>query len=356
MYDQIKKRNSNAYVIIEHFCDASEEKELGNHGLMIWSRVNDQFDQSGMAIQTNSDFSGVLAKNAGWSYDNKMGYMESHDEERAAYKVMNFGNLTTVMPTTLQRQMQQLGLNASFFFTLPGPKMFYEFGELGFDYSISSKRGVTDLNDGYRTDPKNVRWDYYDVAERRALYDTYSKLLDFHKQYANSISLGTLTTNISTNDWPVRKVKIDQSDMSFLVVGNFDAKLTMPVTPGLTGTWYDLMTGAQASTAMFNLPAGQFKIFTSKPVIFSNATDVKNIYSDRISINTYPNPAHDKLYFESKDVKDITIYNLPGEAIRNFNAVKGNSIDISGLSSGVYLSKFFMTDGQIITQKILVQK
>jgi len=350
MYDQIKKRNNNAYVILEHFCDASEEKELGNYGMMIWTRVNDQFYQSGMAVQTNSDFSGILAKKAGWSYDNKMGYMESHDEERIAYKVLNFGNLATAKPTTLQRQMQQLGLNAAFFFTLPGPKMVYEFGELGYDYSISSKRGVTDLNDGYRTDPKTLRWDYYDVAERKSLYDTYSKLLDFRKQYANSITIGTLTTNISTSDWPLRKIKIDQNDMSFLLVGNFDASSTTLVNPGLSGTWYDLMTGAQASTSLFNLPAGQFKIFTSKKVTFS-PTAIKDIYGNLDIVKTYPNPVHDKLYFDNNDVKSIMIYNLFGGIVKNFTGIAGNSIDISTLCSGLYLTKFQLSNGQLITQK-----
>ncbi|MGB4415684.1 MAG: alpha-amylase family glycosyl hydrolase [Paludibacter sp.] len=355
MYDQIKKRNNNAYVILEHFCDASEEKELGNYGMMIWTRVNDQFYQSGMAVQTNSDFSGILAKKAGWSYDNKMGYMESHDEERTAYKVRNFGNLATTKPTTLQRQMQQLGLNAAFFFTLPGPKMVYEFGELGYDYSISSKRGVTDLNDGYRTDPKTLRWDYYDVAERKSLYDTYSKLLDFRKQYANSITIGTLTTNISTSDWPLRKIKIDQNDMSFLLVGNFDASSTTLVNPGLSGTWYDLMTGAQASTSLFNLPAGQFKIFTSKKVTFS-PTAIKDIYGNLDIVKTYPNPVHDKLYFDNSDVKSIMIYNLFGGIVKNFTGIAGNSIDISTLCSGLYLTKFQLSNGQLITQKILIEK
>jgi len=232
--------------------------------------------------------------------------------------------------------------------------MFYEFGELGYDYSISSKRGVADLNDGYRTDPKNLRWDYYDVPERRSLYDTYAKLLNFRNQYVNTLSLGNLTTNISTTDWPVRKIRIDQNDMSFLLIGNFDASLTMEVDPAISGNWYDLMTGVQTGTAKFNLPAGQFKIFTSKQVAFSNTTDVKVINDSESFIRTYPNPVHGTLYFDEIQIKSMVICNLVGSVVGNYKIV-GNSVDISGFSSGVYLIQFNLNNGRIVTQKILVE-
>jgi 1,4-alpha-glucan branching enzyme len=349
MYDQIKKRKSNAYVILEHFCDATEEKELGNYGMMIWSRANDQFYQSGMAVQTNSDFSSILAKNAGWSYDNKMGYMESHDEERTAYKVLNFSNLATSKPTTLQRQMDQLALNATFFLTLPGPKMLYEFGELGYDYSITSKRGATDLSDGYRTDPKTVRWDYYNVPERKSLVDTYTKLLNFRKQYANSITLGTLTANISTNDWPIRKIKIDNEDMSFLLVGNFNATATVNVDPGLSGTWYDLMTGTETNTAPFSMSAGQFKIYTSKPVIFS--TGIEQTDLNRTALSVYPNPVIDNLYISGNTAKTIEILSINGTKMLN-QTVIGNVVSLTSLPAGMYIGKIIFSDNSLVIVKI----
>jgi len=348
MYDQIKKRKSNAYVILEHFCDATEEKELGNYGMMIWAKANNEFCQSGMAVSTSSSFSGILAKQAGWSYDNKVGYMESHDEERVAYKVRTFSNLATSKPTTLERQMNQIALNAAFFLTLPGPKMLEQFGELGYDYSITSKRGVDTLNTNFRTDPKVVRWDYYNVPERKELYDTYAKLLYFRNTYANSITNGTLTANITVSDWPIRKVKVNDSAISFLLIGNFDATAQQTVATGLTGTWYDLMTGETANTSLLTLPAGQFKILTSIPVVFTGV-DITTI--DKESINVYPNPVTDNLYISGGDAKMIEITAINGVCLLKQPIVE-KRVSLETLPSGIYIGKITLSNGSIKIIKI----
>ena len=45
-----------------------------------------------------------------------------------------FGNTSNA---NLDIHMKQLGTNAAFFLTVPGPKMIWQFGELGYDYSIN---------------------------------------------------------------------------------------------------------------------------------------------------------------------------------------------------------------------------
>jgi len=354
MYDAIKKRNSRAYVILEHFCANSEETELANYGMMIWKRGDVQFQQAGMAVQTDSDFSRLLAKNSGWSYDNMVGYMESHDEERLAYKVRTFSNLATSKPTTLKRQTDQLALCAAFFLTLPGPKMLLQFGELGYDYSIESKRGASDLSSGYRTDPKDVRWDYYNVPERKELYDTYCRLIDFRKKYANSITNGTLSTSITTNDWPIRRVRITDSGMSFLLVGNFHATSSQAVNPGLTGTWYDMMTGEVTSTALFNLGPGQFKMFTDKQVTYIPASGLDTALDKEFKL--FPNPARDVLYFTVTDdeIASLSIWNLFGKVVASPD-ITGPGIDISSLVPGLYVVKYSLKNGKTGAEKVMIE-
>ncbi len=55
-----------------------------------------------------------------------------------------------------------------FFITIPGPKMIWQFGELGYDYSI-------DYNG--RLGEKPVKWDYYTNPYRKYLYDMISALI-----------------------------------------------------------------------------------------------------------------------------------------------------------------------------------
>ena len=60
--------------------------------------------------------------------------------------------------------------------------MLWEFGELGYDYSrcyLSSNGEGGDCNT--KLDPKPIKWDYYQVPDRKALYDVYTKLFALKK-------------------------------------------------------------------------------------------------------------------------------------------------------------------------------
>ena len=57
--------------------------------------------------------------------------------------------------------MRQLEVNASFFFTVPGPKMIWQFGEMGYDVSIEENG---------RTGKKPLHWEYLENKDRKALH------------------------------------------------------------------------------------------------------------------------------------------------------------------------------------------
>ena len=65
---------------------------------------------------------------------------------------------------------------AAFFFMMPGPKMIWQFGELGYDYSINTCQDGT-VNNNCRTDAKPIKWDYLQVVSRQRLHDVYAALL-----------------------------------------------------------------------------------------------------------------------------------------------------------------------------------
>ena len=129
----IKEVNPNAYVILEHFADDREETELSNEGMMVWRNMNWQYGQSAMGHKEDSGFTRTYYGTVRPT-NSLVSYMESHDEERLAYKQVTWGN--GIIKTSLSARMSQLATNAAFFFTVPGPKMIWQFGELGYDISI----------------------------------------------------------------------------------------------------------------------------------------------------------------------------------------------------------------------------
>jgi len=75
----------------------------------------------------------------------------------------------------------------------------------------------------------------------------------------------------------------------------------------------------------------------------------------------YPNPAENVIYIEFTDVvhvEHITLYNLDGKEIADYKASQQNSvvrIQIPTISSGLHLLKIVLSDGRMITQKIILR-
>jgi len=167
----------NSYVILEHFAANTEETDLANYGMMLWGNENYAFNQATMGYNDGRDFSQGLAGVRGWSQQNLVAYMESHDEERLMYKNINYGNgagsYSIKDPATGYKRNE---MAAAFFFMMPGPKMIWQFGELGYDYSINYCQDGS-INNNCRTDAKPIKWDYLQIAGRAHLRSVYAALL-----------------------------------------------------------------------------------------------------------------------------------------------------------------------------------
>ena len=83
----------NIYVILEHFADNTEEKELSDYGMMPWGNMNYNYNEATMGYVSTSALSAGVYKNRGWTNPNLVTYMESHDEERLMFKNEQFGNV-----------------------------------------------------------------------------------------------------------------------------------------------------------------------------------------------------------------------------------------------------------------------
>ena len=158
--------------------------------------------------------------------------IETHDEERIAYSVITSGqdyvkNDWAVISKRLQ------AIYALHFLT-PYPKMMWQFGELGYDVSI-------DYND--RTGRKPVRWDYYDDANRRALYDAMSKFISWrtdNEEYYGQDNLAVHTWKVNDVDMGGKTLVMDR----VIVVANFtNQSSTTTINNPNPGQWTNLMTG-----------------------------------------------------------------------------------------------------------------
>lgn len=258
----IKAVKPETYVILEHFCDDREETELSNDGMMVWRNLNNAYCQSAMGYKSDSDFLGLYYATSSRPANSLVSYMESHDEERAAYKQVAYG--FEYLKTDLDARMSQLSTNAAFFFTVPGPKMIWQFGELGYDISIDQNG---------RTGKKPVKWDYLDVAERKQLHTTYSRLIALRNTHPELFTpTANLQWSVSPSYWDNGRfltLTDPNSNKHLVVVGNFtNTEGNYTTTFPATGEWYNYMNTSDtlqvdAATTNITVPANNFKVYTS---------------------------------------------------------------------------------------------
>jgi glycosidase len=252
----MKSVDPKVYITLELFANDSEELVYAKEGAMMWNNLNYAINEATMGWIATSDFSrGIFSTHGFSSPEGLVTYAESHDEERLTYKNYNFGNVSGnyaikgSLPTSLKRDE----LAAAFLFAMPGPKLMWQFGELGYDINI-------DFNG--RTGEKPIHWEYYDEPDRKALYDAYATFIKLKRK--NSI----FTTSNVTYDFTkaVKYLKLTEGNNTVVVVGNFDVtNQTATVDFGSSGTWYDAVGNSiNLSSASYSktLAPGEYHIYS----------------------------------------------------------------------------------------------
>jgi len=328
MADQIWAVDSTAYVILEHFCANSEEQVLANYGMMLWGNLNYNYCEASMGWHKNSsnvygqsDFSGGYYGTRSWSKPHLVTYMESHDEERMMYRNKQYGNYSSGYDIrTLPVGLNRLKLTAGFFLTFPGPKMLWQFEELGYDFSI-------DYNG--RVGEKPVRWNYYQEPYRRRVFDTFAALISLRRNHPVFHSPQTAVQMTVLHE--AKRIKLDHPQMKAVILGNFDV-IAREVGPAFQhpGRWYEYFSGDSLEVGDVNatLPfvAGELRIYTDVRIP-PPAGDVLNELLPPPSAGPsvfrlqpcYPNPFNGwvQIPFELDQAAlvDLRIFDLTGKEI-----------------------------------------
>ncbi|MFN0032423.1 MAG: alpha-amylase family glycosyl hydrolase [Flavobacteriales bacterium] len=351
-HDHMQSTEPGSYLILEHLADNSEESVLQGDGLMLWGNLANAYDQSSMGYGTDCNLSWGSYQARGWSNPHLVTYAESHDEERMMYKNINFGNNNggydiNNLNTALDRQE----LAHTFLIPLPGPKMIWQFGELGYDYSINYCQDGT-VDPDCRTYAKPVRWDYRDVAERYKVYKVTAALNHLKKTEAL----------FSTTDYDIdlgglgKRLHLNSNTLNACIVGNFNVT-QINMVPGFqhTGTWYDYFTGNPVDVndlgSSWSFQPGEYHLYFDQlvetPDTSVNVTEAMQLFG--VDLLVYPNPASDVLnvafHNQSAGMVSVTITDMAGRqiaALANEHKPQGMQLiatDVNALSSGIYLVK-----------------
>lgn len=321
-----------AYVILEHFADNAEERELASNGMMLWGNVHFNFKEValGLGAASTTSLESSSYRNRGFSAPHLIGYMESHDEERIAYECLNFGsnggghNVRT-LPVALRR----IEMLNNLLYTVPGPKMLWQFGELGYEFSINRCEDGT-INNNCRLSPKPIRWDYYQDGLRRRLYNNLAALLHLRKNLPLFETANFNTTRLASGATRILYLTDNASSDAAVVFANVGtSNASVQVNFPKTGWWYNYYTGdsLQVTTTGVTqviLPAGGYRLYLSRRVALPAGfqyTATESVSGAFDALEAYPNPFQERLLldftlWENADVQ-LEVFDLVGRLVQS---------------------------------------
>ena len=311
MADALWTVDPDAYVILEHFADASEERVLAAHGraagrpgMTLWNNMTTAYAESAMGyLNSNSSLTRAYPPNNTYPLTGQVAYMNSHDEQWGLFKVRTFGACTNApgggstcatnpgayntraLPTALERW----SLGAAFFLTVPGPKMLWQFEEVGYGGGPGECLESSDCPPGTpgRVSKKPIRWDYWapvppdangtgialtpasasERAQRQALYADFANLLALRNGYDVFRTPTTVQMNVGPNT-PDRWIRLEKDGLVVVVVGNFglaERTSTPPLAAG--STWYDVIgDGSVAGGSSVTLAPGAWRVYANQDI------------------------------------------------------------------------------------------
>lgn len=355
-HDTIITTNPKAVLILEHFADNSEETVLASRDMMLWGNLNYNYSEAAKGVIANSNFNWGSYLSRSWTKPNLVTFMESHDEERQMFNCISNGRVSgsySIKDTATA--LTRAALTATFFLTIPGPKMIWQFGEQGYDYSIYYNAG----GNPDRLASKPPRWDYMSKPKRLELYNIYSLLL---KLRANNPLFTTTDYQLDVSA-AVKKIKLNFNGKSAVVLGNFDVVSTT-FTPGFprTGTWYDYMSGDSLVvtdiTNALNFKPGEFRLYLSEKY---GTYGILSEKKEPFEVKVTPNPVSDicsiEINYTGSAFCEVRDFNLLGsESKKIFSGSINSRLQLPWTPGrkGIHILKVSIGNQQVV-RKVIVQ-
>jgi len=338
------QEDDEVYMILEHWVDLSENQALVNNGFMVWANVSHDYSEAAMGYASNLNWASYQTQSM--ANPGVVSYPESHDEERLMYKSLEYGNgngdyQVTDLPTALKR----IEAIQCFNLLLPGPKLLWQFEELGYDYSINTCSDGVTINEDCRTSAKPVRWDYRDDPNRYRIHEVISGLATLKTDYPDPFQ----TTNFN---WDVggygKRLHLNGESMNAIVVANFQVT-NLSMIPGFqhTGTWYDYFSGEPLQiddiNAFMDFAPGEYHVYVDQEIDFP--AHVQSLQAPATSSAPFPNPTSGRVQWainQPEALQAIRVFDAKGALIMDAASFtilsngQGLQLDLSVLPSGIY--------------------
>jgi hypothetical protein len=230
--------------------------------------------------------------------------------------------------------------------------MLWQFGELGFDFSInrcengSNNPPGTEGGDGdCRLSIKPPVWDYKEDPDREHLFEQTANFIRLKKKlgvFQNgtaTFSSDNLSKQVIIRNKNYTAAPVDSTQMSAVVAANFDLiEKNTSVSFPHAGTWYDFQTGQPIEVAgaisSYSFMPGSFMLFTNVRVSNPLITGLQDVSGNEITI--YPNPVVDFIA-TSEAFSSLYLVSVTGSKI-SLEKINNNTWDPRSVVPGLYVA------------------
>lgn len=342
LHSVIKSVKPNGIHINENLAGAQEEKAMGEDGQLQWANVNDASCQYAMGWDNgnNNLLRFLSSKDGARPWGSTVSYAESHDEQRMGFKCITFGNGD--VKTDENIRYNRLAALAVQMLLTPGPKMVWQFGELGDEQNNKTKADGSGDNN---VSSKYVDWRWLDDPHKFFLKETYSAILNLRLNNPDLVS----------------------EEASFSTVG-ISSKFTNPRTITLTAGEKEVVAFINPSlTDEMVIEAATTKLKTSNAKLLCASADFEPVLTDNGNSLAVTVPANGFAVFATNSISGINsvsaekevakAYGTYGKIVISGEYVNANVYDIYGrpmqtlsVPAGIYIVNI---DGH--TSKVLVR-
>ena len=218
--------------------------------------------------------------------------------------------------------MHRLGSAACQMILSPGAHMIWQFSELGnFD-------NTKDAGGGNNTDPKTVRWNLYDNASRRGLYDSYSQLNHIRIKNPELFARGAdFRSNVGAAWWGMgRTMYLSNQGKELIAVINPETSgdKTIDVTfKTRDNDEYQVLSKSHDTNPTFDAVNGKVTVPANCYVVLANKAVIsaRGIEADAEGAVVYG--ADGRIVIEGADASSATVYDLGGRRMPTLRVPAG---------------------------------
>ena len=328
LHAAMREVNPEAYFINENLATAKEENEMAEDGELNWANVNNAGCQFAMGYSSDSNLNRMNAVKDNRTAGSTVAYLESHDEQRLAYKQIKWG--VAGVKDNHRVAMQRCGSAAAQMILVPGSHLIWMFSEMGND------QNTKDSNGGNNTGPKKVNWSLLDDPDNAGLVESYRTMIALRLSNPDLFS-GTAQYSNLCQAWSTGRT---------ITAVNGDKELYCVINPNVTGNItvtvdflnpdngsYRVASKSYASGPTFDAAARTVTVEPNCYVVLTSGSvaGIGDIPADSAP-ETHIYGTHGCVRVENATAP-VTVYSLDGRIVARAEA--SESVEI-GVPAGAY--------------------